>query len=133
MKNKSVSKGIMLIILPIAAVGFVYLIRPLLYYAVTFFSGCPINKMFGIYCPGCGCTRSIFALLRLDIPLALRENITPLALITVSLSFYLEPLLGCFGISYKSPVRHKAVWISLVAFAVFYYVLRNFIPQIAPI
>lgn len=133
MKNKSISKGIMLILLPIAAVSFVYLIRPLLCYAVTLSSGCMINKLFGIYCPGCGCTRSIFALLGLDIPLALRENITPLALIIVWLSFYFEPLLDCFGISYKSPVRHKAVWISLVAFAVFYYVLRNFIPQIAPI
>lgn len=133
MKNKSVFKGIMLMLLPIAAVSVIYLIRPLLYYTVTFFSGCLINKMFGIYCPGCGCTRSIFALLRFDVHLSLRENLTPLVLLIVSLSFYLEPIFDCFGINYKSPVRRKAVWISLVVFAGCYYILRNFIPQIAPI
>lgn len=37
-----------------------------IYYAVTWFTGCPIKYTTGISCPGCGMTRAWLAVLRLD-------------------------------------------------------------------
>lgn len=36
--------------------------------------GCPIRLLTGISCPGCGMTRALFALLRLDFSLALEMH-----------------------------------------------------------
>lgn len=37
-----------------------------LYYATTWFTGCPIQYTIGIACPGCGMTRAWLAVFRLD-------------------------------------------------------------------
>ena len=38
----------------------------ILYYAATWFTGCPIKYFLGIACPGCGMTRAWLAVLRLN-------------------------------------------------------------------
>jgi len=37
---------------------------------------CAFNKLTGLYCPGCGGTRAVYSILRLDIIGAMRYNIT---------------------------------------------------------
>lgn len=39
----------------------------IVYYLITWFTGCPIKYFTGISCPGCGMTRAWIALLHLDI------------------------------------------------------------------
>lgn len=46
--------------------------------------GCPIYKHFGLYCPACGCTRSVIALLHFNIKLSLLLN--PIIIYTFVLS-----------------------------------------------
>lgn len=46
---------------------------------------CLIHKTTGYYCPGCGLTRMLFALLKLDIPTAFRYN----QLLFILLPFFL--------------------------------------------
>ena len=41
-----------------------------LYYAVSWFIGCPVRFFLGISCPGCGITRAWLAALTLDFPKA---------------------------------------------------------------
>ena len=41
-----------------------------LYYAVSWFIGCPIRFFLGISCPGCGITRAWLAALTIDFPKA---------------------------------------------------------------
>ncbi len=49
---------------------------------VTFYLtvGCPLKRLFGIPCPGCGMTRAVLAMLRLDIRAAIRFHPMVLAL-----------------------------------------------------
>lgn len=58
--------------------------------------GCPLQHFTGIPCPGCGMSRALFALLRLDFGAALRCHpmiyvLPPVALYTL---FGKKPLLG---------------------------------------
>ncbi len=62
------NKRILLLILIIAA-GVVCLIL-----IALFHPRCPINRITGLYCPGCGTTRGCLALLHLDFYQAVRYN-----------------------------------------------------------
>lgn len=48
---------------------------------VAIFFGCPINRFFGVECPGCGMTRAFLSALQLDFRSA----------------FYQHPLFGVFA------------------------------------
>ena len=52
---------------------------------------CPIYKLFGIYCPGCGATRAFGDLMRLDIQGAIHQNALMLTLpLVVPISNYIN-------------------------------------------
>ena len=58
--------------------------------------GCPLQHFTGVPCPGCGLSRALFALLRLDFAAAFRYHpmiyvLPPVALYTL---FGKKPLLG---------------------------------------
>ena len=64
----------------------------LLYYLAVHLSGlhfpCFFTWITRLYCPGCGCTRALGALLRLDIPAALSYN--PAVFVVIFLLVYYE-------------------------------------------
>ena len=95
---------------------------------------CNFYKWTGLYCPGCGDTRAVIALMNGDILLSLRQNALIIVLLLILIVLYIELLLKVvFEKRFKSPVLNlKFLWIFLVLFAV-YSVVRNFIPAIAPI
>ena len=85
---------------------------------------CPLHALTGIYCPGCGSTRCLYALLHGDVWLALAMN----PLLVVSL-----PLLGLMSINAAGwrptwaiplmrPLARPALWLWLL---LGYGVLRN--------
>lgn len=54
----------------LAALGLSYLAIS----ALGFGFRCPIHSLTGFYCPGCGSTRAVRALLNGDLPLAIHDN-----------------------------------------------------------
>ncbi len=87
---------------------------------------CPIKLITGKYCPGCGITRMLFALLRLDFQAAFLAN---------RLLFFLLPLLVIYGMikaviyigtgknRQTLPEQIAVVFISIVTVA--FWIMRN--------
>lgn len=87
----------------------------------------------GYYCPGCGNTRSVRALLRGDIPAALHNNITPLLLAVLLLLLYIELIFSIFDKKIRLLPRNLPFWLVVIGLMMAYFVVRNFIGCIAPI
>jgi hypothetical protein len=93
---------------------------------------CPFYQTFGLYCPACGNTRSITALLQGYIVQSLRYNITVIFLCLLGFAFYIEFLMGVCNKKIKIVPRGNAfIGISLTFFLL-YYLLRNFFPFLTP-
>jgi hypothetical protein len=93
---------------------------------------CPFYDLLGYYCPSCGNTRSLAALLRGQIGQALRFNITLPFLALLGLSFYAENALRLLGKDTKIvPRSDKFIYVCLIVFFM-YYLVRNFIPYLTP-
>ena len=96
-------------------------------------SSCPIYVTTGIYCPGCGNSRSLRALMHGHVLLSLRNNITIPILALLLLLLYIEYVSSAFGKNIRLLPRKPAFWICFGIFMADYYIIRNFIPQIAPV
>lgn len=96
-------------------------------------SSCPIYVTTGIYCPGCGNSRSLRALMHGHVLLSLRNNITIPILALLLLLLYIEFVSSAFGKNIRLLPRKPAFWICFGVFMTVYYIIRNFIPQIAPV
>ncbi|WP_251666842.1 DUF2752 domain-containing protein [Paenibacillus camelliae] len=79
---------------------------------------CPIHAVTGLYCPGCGMTRSLTALLKLDLEAAFRYN---------SLVYALVPLYLCYWLLQRKKLHRtsNAVLIAMVILALGYGIARN--------
>ena len=87
---------------------------------------CPVRRIFRLHCPGCGGTRMVLRLLRLDLRGALRAN--GLLLVTGPV---ILGLLGVRTVRYlktgqkTTPRWENRVWLVLAVLFVVYGVLRN--------
>ncbi len=132
--NKSV------IIKRITACALPFAVIPLMYFSAVFvirnitLPPCIYYTTAHIYCPGCGFTRAVEALMRGDVLLSLRQN--PLLIIGMVLLavYYIGFLVRAFGGSLKIKFLHSTgiLWASLIFLSVF-TVLRNVIPAFAPV
>ncbi|PJK11573.1 hypothetical protein CO614_04165 [Lysobacteraceae bacterium NML120232] len=86
--------------------------------------GCPFSLLTGIYCPGCGSTRCLHALVHGDIPTALTMNpllvisLPVLALMTLSAAGWNPPQLAGF----RRFVGNPKLWLWLLTG---YWIARN--------
>ena len=115
----------MVMALPIAIIVLV-LCRPLL---GSFLNAigyvCPTHAILHILCPGCGCTRAFFALLRGDVVTSLAYNPAVLFGAVLTLLWYIE---CCFALCRKTLTlipRKMWFWIPLGVLFGIYCVLRN--------
>lgn len=133
LKRYKTYQKVLVILLPFVSIAALWLLAHFgLKYVML--PECNFYKWTGLYCPGCGDTRAVIALMNGDIPLSLRQNALIIVLLLILIVLYIELLLKVvFEKRFKSPVLNlKFLWIFLILFAV-YSVVRNFIPAIAPI
>ena len=122
----------MVFILPFASVGMAYLFSLYVFRYKTLPS-CYLYELTGIYCPGCGCTRAVYALIHGDVILSLKQN--PLVIVSLAALFvlYIELVFRAFGKKLRTFVYSKYfLWGAFIAIMI-YTVLRNIFPQLAPI
>lgn len=93
---------------------------------------CPFYSMYHRYCPACGSTRSVFALLNGDLLTSLHYNIMPVILLVIGLFAYIELATYCFGRHLLLLPRKSGFYITLASFIGVYVLIRNFIPFLIP-
>ena len=76
---------------------------------------CMFHQTTGLYCPGCGATRALSALLHGDIRSSLHNNLLLFPLLALIVVLIVKP-----GISLKRPVA-----IAIVAVVLLFTILRN--------
>lgn len=81
---------------------------------------CIFNRITGLYCPGCGTTRAIDSLIKLDFYQALRYN----AITTILLPFSIVYCVYKYVIKGKKNIPNW-VWYVILAFTLAYGVMRN--------
>ncbi len=114
-------------IFPFALIITAYLLRNQLIFLGTLFPSCPSYTYLNIYCPGCGNTRSVQHLLKGDILGSIRFNPIPLLGIILVMLAYIELITYVFGRHKKIVPRNRAIWWTLGAISLIYFVVRNFI------
>lgn len=94
---------------------------------------CPFHELTGLYCPGCGGTRSLTALMHGHPLLAVHENPAAVMLGFWILLSYAEHIGLLFGRQWKLIPRSRTFWYILLGLWLTWAVLRNFIPALMPI
>ena len=87
---------------------------------------CIFHSLTGFYCPGCGNTRSVMALLRFDFLTSLGYNVAPLFGGIIAALGYGELLTWAAG--KHRPLVPRSGWFWVVCGILFglYYIARNF-------
>ena len=111
-------------ILGAAAVGVVAVFYLLARWGIGL--GCPLYQLTGLQCPGCGNSRAVIALLRLDIASAFKYNL----LFPLELGYLLWVLLCCcvaFLHTGRFSYRPRWPWLDLtiLVLVVAWGILRN--------
>lgn len=120
--------------LPIGLLMGVLLGRHLIFdFVQLYFPPCVFYTVTHFYCPGCGNTRTVLALLHGHPLQALHNNAAFCYLLVVLLLLYLQKVLRCFG----KPVQllPKGNWFPIVSVCICmaYCLIRNFIPWMQPL
>lgn len=124
---------IALLLLPVILLAAALLLRDFaVYLAREVLPPCNTYTLAGIYCPGCGLTRCILALMEFDVLLALRQNAVIVMLLVLLLLLYAEAVLLSFGKDVHLLPRFAWFWILFGILAAGYLVLRNFVPWLMP-
>ena len=97
------------------------------------FPECYVHKMTGLWCTGCGNTRSVNDLLHFRIITALRDNPAMPFIAFLLLMLYLETVIGISGREVKLLPRKGLVWGLIIAAFLIFYVLRNIFPVLGPV
>ena len=90
---------------------------------LNIYINCPIKEITGLYCPGCGITRMLQAILQLNFYQAFRHN----PLLFISLPFFIFFTVEGI-ITKKDPLYNKIpnkILITIIIIFIIYGILRN--------
>lgn len=120
------------LLLPMGAAALFLLLKLYLDRIAVLHIPCILWFLTGLYCPGCGGTRSIRALLEGNLWLALRYNPGVPLVAVLGLLWYAEQLLALSGRQKKIIPRSRRFWVPLLGMLILFYLLRNGISMLAP-
>jgi hypothetical protein len=129
--DKKIPYKILTVIIPFV-IFLSFLMKKYLFILLHFLPPCPFYNSFYIYCPGCGNTRSVTALLMGDIFTSLRFNALPLLLLILGCLLYIELASYSFGHHFKILPRKGSFYLIMALLMVLYFIIRNFIPYLTP-
>lgn len=132
LKNKNNTTKYLFVVFPFFLIITIYIFNDFFIYLKNFLPQCMLRKISGFYCPGCGNTRSVIALLKGDILTSLRYNITPIFLGILILLAYFEQVSLLFDKKIKLIPRSIVFWVLTTILLVSYFIFRNFIPYFTP-
>lgn len=122
---------IVLLLSPFLVLGIFIFLKCFVFSITANFPSCFFRDTFQVYCPACGNTRSVLALLRGDLLQSLRYNITPIILLCLLGGLYLEAVNYYVLKNYKKIFpRNQIFWFSFLFLMFLYYIIRNFIPYL---
>jgi len=94
---------------------------------------CPINEFTGLHCPGCGITRMLLSILKLDFYQAFRYNPLLFVMFPFFIFLLIDEIISEFknkkSILKKIPNKYTYTFIFVL---ILYGILRNIIPYLAP-
>ena len=126
-------KKIFVVILPFIIFVFLFAVSRLFLSTVTAVHfHCPFRVIWGIYCPGCGCTRALRCLLKLDISGSFHNNPSVILMCIFLTLGYLKLLFSVFGINKKVIPESKMFYLVLSGILIVFFVIRNFVPVLQP-
>ncbi len=117
--------------LPIVGILIIYL-KECILALVPFIPACFLYRKLHLYCPACGNTRSVSALLNGDITASLQFNITPVLILLLATIAYIEFAAASFGRPIRLLPRQLWFYIVLIALMLLYYIARNLSTVLAP-
>lgn len=111
------SKKILLITLLVSII-YLYLNK-----RFSFYIPCIFHKITHFYCPGCGLTRMILSIFKLNFYQAFRYN--PLLFIMMPFIITYEIIYYIYWIQDKNFIISKKIWYTLLIITIIYTILRN--------
>lgn len=84
---------------------------------------CPIKKITGLYCPGCGITRMLLSLLKLDFYGAFRYNPLVFVSLPIGIYLYIDYIIKKDKSLYKR--LPEKIWYIIIIIFIIYGILRN--------
>ena len=120
------------LLMPFAFAALFFAFSPLLIVLGEKMPTCVIRSHTGLYCPGCGLTRSCLSLLHGDVLLSLHFHPLPLIAAAICILLYIELVFFAFGKRVKLLPRSPVLWSAAAALFVVFLCIRNFIPALMP-
>ncbi len=91
----------------------------------NFLPGCLLHDWFHLYCPACGGTRALEALLKLDLLASIRYNPLVLILAAFFLYFYITAWIRLKRGEERLLVTSKSFWMFCSVLLIVFFILRN--------
>lgn len=127
MKNKTYDRlKVATVLIPILII-ILYISQDLFIYLVEQLPPCPVYTHLHLYCPACGNTRSVKALLHGDMISSVKFNITPPIFAILAILAYVELLTYSIRRHIRLMPRKLSYYLIIISILVLYSVLRNII------
>ena len=88
---------------------------------------CPIRLITGFQCPGCGISRMLMSLVRLDIAAAFQYNPVVLLTLPIILFFVIRSDIDYVRTGKNSLDRYQPIWIAELVILLVFGVIRNIV------
>lgn len=125
MNRKAAKQFLLMHIIAVAAVLLLPLYTKLTDYLSFGITKCLLHDVFYLYCPLCGGTRAVMALLRLNVAEAFRCNAFVVLCLPIALFFYLRAWWRLRRGEEKLWQVPAWLWITVVSVMILYGILRN--------